>query len=51
MQSADYPELLEKLAAAVLSDDWSGEEMQRLAVDSFAGPVLQSMLRACTHNQ
>ena len=51
MRTAEYPELLDKLAAAVLSDDWSGEEMQRLATDSFAGPVLQAMLRACTHNQ
>jgi hypothetical protein len=48
--TAEYPELLEKLAAAVLGDDWAGEEMARLAVDSFAGPVLQALLRACTHN-
>ncbi|KAL4852677.1 hypothetical protein ACK3TF_006244 [Chlorella vulgaris] len=48
--AAEYPELLEKLAAAVLGDDWAGEEMARLAVDSFAGPVLQALLRACTHN-
>jgi hypothetical protein len=48
--SADYPELLDKVAAAALSDDWGGEEMVRLAADPFAGPVLQALLRACTHN-
>lgn len=50
-QGADYPALLEKLATTVLGDDWSGEEMQRLSTDSFAGPFLQALLRACTHNQ
>ncbi|PRW20602.1 pumilio-like protein 23 [Chlorella sorokiniana] len=50
-QGADYPALLEKLAATVMGDDWSGEEMQRLVSDSFAGPFLQAVLRACTHNQ
>ena len=49
--TADWPELLDKVAGAVLSDDWGGgEEMGRLATDSFAGPVLQALLRACTHN-
>ncbi|KAL4419124.1 hypothetical protein ABPG77_004516 [Micractinium sp. CCAP 211/92] len=48
---ADYPALLDTLAAVVLGDDWSGEEMQRLAGDAFAGPFLQALLRACTHNQ
>ncbi|KAL4439741.1 hypothetical protein ABPG75_002742 [Micractinium tetrahymenae] len=47
---ADYPVLLDTLAAVVLGDEWSGEEMQRLAGDSFAGPFLQALLRACTHN-
>ncbi len=50
-QGVDYPALLEKLATTVLGDDWSGEEMQRLSTDSFAGPFLQALLRACTHNQ
>lgn len=50
-QGADYPALLEKLAATVMGDDWSGEEIQRLSTDSFAGPFLQALLRACTHNQ
>ena len=49
-QGADYPALLDKLATTVLGDDWGGEEMQRLAGDSFAGPFLQALLRACTHN-
>ena len=48
---ADYPELLDRVAAAVLSDDWSSQEMARLATDAFAGPFLQALLRACTHNQ
>lgn len=48
---ADYPALLDSLAAVVLGDEWSGEEMGRLAGDAFAGPFLQALLRACTHNQ
>ena len=48
---ADYPALLDRLAAVVLGDEWSGEEMSRLATDTFAGPFLQALLRACTHNQ
>lgn len=48
---ADYPALLDQLAGVVLGDDWSGEEMQRLSCDAFAGPFLQALLRACTHNQ
>lgn len=48
---ADYPALLDRLATVVLGDDWSGESMQQLAGDSFAGPFLQALLRACTHNQ
>lgn len=47
----DYPELLERIAGAVLNDGWAGEEMQRLATNSFAGPFLQALLRACTYNQ
>jgi len=49
--SADYPVLLDQLAGVVLGDDWGGEEMQRLVCDMFAGPFLQALLRACTHNQ
>lgn len=49
--TADYPALLDMVATAAMGDDWSKEEVGRLATDSFAGPFLQALLRACTHNQ
>lgn len=50
-QSADcpFPELLERVANEVLSDTWA-DEMSTLQVDTFAGPFLQALLRACKGN-
>lgn len=41
-----YPAHLRKIALTTLGEDWSGENMKELQGDNFAGPFLQSLLRA-----
>lgn len=47
---APFPDLLSRLAAAALHDEWGGHEVASLQCDPFAGPFLQSLLRACAHD-
>lgn len=41
-----YPAMLRKIAEVTMGDDWTGENLKEVQVDSFAGPFLQSLLRS-----
>jgi nucleolar protein 9 len=41
-----FPQLVIKLANTVISDDWTGPDLSSVQCDPYAGPFLQSLLRA-----
>jgi len=41
-----FPLLVTKIANTVISDDWTGHDLASVQCDPYAGPFLQSLLRA-----
>ena len=44
--SNSYPHIFQQVIATILSDDWTGPELTAIQCDPYAGPFLQSLLRA-----
>jgi nucleolar protein 9 len=41
-----FPQLVTKIANTIISDDWTGHDLASVQCDPYAGPFLQSLLRA-----
>ena len=41
-----FPQIFQKVAATVMSDDWTGPDLTTVQSDPYAGPFLQALLRA-----